>query len=172
MNNYKPKQVMGSTFQKLRNEVDGNIFGAWDPEKFQVEDSAFGFIKMENGATIYLESSWALNVSKSKEAKCTLCGTKAGAEMFGEAYLGSGSTGVRVSSAEAGELIDTETVPGGAVAFFDGVEMNDAAEEAKQWLEAILYDRQPVVLPEQAFAVTQILEAIYESAKTGKVIEF
>jgi hypothetical protein len=29
-----------------------------------------------------------------------------------------------------------------------------------------------VVKPEQAFVVTQILEAIYESAKTGKAVYF
>lgn len=172
MNNYKPKQVLGSTFQKLKDKVDGNIFGPWKPEEYDVEDSAFGLIKMENGATIFLEASWVLNVAKSKEAKCTLCGTEAGAEMFGEAYLGNGSTGIRVSSAKDGELVDTETIPGGAVAYFDGVALNDASIEAKQWFEAILFNRQPVVLPEQAYTVTQILEAIYESSRTGKLIEF
>lgn len=171
MDNYKPRQVMGSTFQKLKDKVDGNIFGPWNPEEYDVEDSAFGFIKMENGATIFLESAWALNVPETKEAKCTLCGTEGGAEMFGEAFLGSGSTGIRISSAKHGELVDTETIPGGAVAFFDGVEMTDATAEAKQWLEAILYDREPLVKPEQAFVVTQILEAIYQSAESGKVIE-
>ena len=39
----------------------GNAWGDWDPKEFTVEDSAFGFITMENGATIVLESSWALN---------------------------------------------------------------------------------------------------------------
>ena len=51
--------------------------GDWDPEKFTVEDSAFGFVVMENGTTIILESSWALNTLDVGEAKTTLCGTKA-----------------------------------------------------------------------------------------------
>ncbi len=172
MNNYKPKQVLGSTYQKLRDQVDGNLFGPWKPEEYMVEDSAFGFIKMENGASIFLEASWILNTAESKEAKTTLHGTLAGAEMFGNSYLGTGNAGIRVSTAKDGELIDTETIPGGAVAYFDGVALNDASIEAKQWFEAILYDREPVVLPEQAFVVTQILEAIYESSRTGKIIEF
>ena len=37
---------------------------------------------------------------------------------------------------------------------------------------AILTDTDPCVLPEQALCVTKILEAIYESAKTGKAVYF
>ena len=33
-------------------------------------------------------------------------------------------------------------------------------------------DTDPVVLPEQALVVTQILEAIYTSAKTGQPVYF
>jgi hypothetical protein len=47
-----------------------------------VEDSAFGFVVMESGATILLGSSWALNTLEIKEASAALCGTKAGADMF------------------------------------------------------------------------------------------
>ncbi len=38
-------------------------------------------ITMENGASIMLESSWALNSLEVDEAKVTLCGTKGGADM-------------------------------------------------------------------------------------------
>ena len=47
----------------------------------QVEDSAFGFIVMENGATIMLESSWALNTLLDGEGRTILCGTEGGADM-------------------------------------------------------------------------------------------
>ena len=84
MDNYKPVSVSGSVFYKLghlEEAAESNIFGPWDPKTYEVEDSAFGFIKMENGATIYLESSWALNMLGAKEAATTLCGTKAGCEI-------------------------------------------------------------------------------------------
>ena len=69
MNNYKPKYCVGTTFHKLNNDTQtGNAWGDWDPEKFTVEDSAFGFIVMENGATIVLESAWALNTLDVREA--------------------------------------------------------------------------------------------------------
>ena len=82
MNNYKPKMVVGNVYHKLANDTEtGNAWGDWDPEKFTVEDSAFGFITMEDGATIELEASWALNTLEVEEATTTLCGTKAGADM-------------------------------------------------------------------------------------------
>ena len=44
--------------------------------------------------------------------------------------------------------------------------------EARQWINAVINDKNPCVLPEQAFCVTQILEGIYESAKTGDIYRF
>src|SRR5699024_5264727 len=82
MDNYEPKSDMGSTCHKVgKKEHAANAWGPWDPEKFTVEDSAFGFIKMTNGATIILESSWALNSLDVDEAKCSLSGTNGGADM-------------------------------------------------------------------------------------------
>lgn len=53
---------MGNIYHKLGKKKNAvNAWRSWDPENFTVEDSAFGFITMENGATITLESSWALN---------------------------------------------------------------------------------------------------------------
>ena len=41
-----------------------------------------------------------------------------------------------------------------------------------QWINALRTNTDPCVLPEQALCVTRILEAIYESAKTGKPVYF
>lgn len=165
MNNYKPKSVMGTTYHKLgQMENAANAWGPWDPEKFTVEDSAFGFITMENGATIVLESSWALNTLEVDEAKCSLSGTKAGADM---------KAGLRINGDDNGVLYTKEMeLQAGGVAFFDGNEVNDAELEARLWVDCILNDKEPVVKPEEAYVVTQILEAIYESARTGKAVYF
>ncbi|QWU13558.1 Predicted dehydrogenase [Paenibacillus sophorae] len=165
MDNYKPRSVTGSVFHKLgHRENAANAFGPWDPEKFKVEDSAFGFITMENGATIALESSWALNVAEYGEAKTLLCGTEAGADM---------TDGLRINGERSGRLYETniELTPGG-VAFYSGDEESEADREARLWLEAVALDKEPLVKPEQAFVVTQILEAIYESARTGRTVYF
>lgn len=84
LNNYDVKYVVGNAYHKLSSKENAaNAWGPWDPKKFTVEDSAFGFITMKNGATIALESSWALNTLDVDEAKCTLCGTEGGADMKG-----------------------------------------------------------------------------------------
>ncbi|WP_339272083.1 Gfo/Idh/MocA family oxidoreductase [Paenibacillus sp. FSL K6-1330] len=165
MDNYKPKSVLGSTFHKLgQRENAANAFGPWDPKEFKVEDSAFGFITMENGATIILESSWALNVVETGEAKAVLAGTEGGADM---------KDGLRINGEKMSRLYETKVdLNAGGVAFYSGSKENDADREARMWLEAIVEDKDPVVKPEQAFVVTQILEAIYESAKTGKAVYF
>ena len=83
MNNYKPKYCVGTAYHALNKQTDqGNDWGKWDPEKFTVEDCAFGFVVMENGATITLESSWAINMLDTREAITTICGTNAGADML------------------------------------------------------------------------------------------
>jgi len=163
MDNYKPKAVMGTTYHKLgHKENAANAFGPWDPAKFTVEDSAFGFITMENGATIVLESSWALNTLEVDEAKVSLSGTEAGADM---------KDGLRINGEDNSKLYTTKVDLGpGGVAFYDGSVETDADLEARLWIESIINDTEPLVKPEQAFVVTQILEAIYESARTGKAV--
>lgn len=171
MNNYKPVSVNGSVFYKLGHlpqAVEGNLFGPWDPETYEVEDSAFGFIKMENGSTIYLEASWALNVLESREASTTLCGTLAGAEIrSGMSYP---KDELIINRGHKGLLTEERLTPGGNVAYFGGTSGEPGYLEAKQWLDAIINDTEPLVNPEQAFVVTQILDAIYKSAETGKEV--
>lgn len=163
MDNYKPKTVMGTTYHKLNDQTNtANAWGDWDPELFTVEDSAFGFIVMENGATIILESSWALNTLDVGEAKTTLCGTKAGADM---------RDGVRINGVELGKMYTKQPDLGaGGVAFYDGSTERPQDKEIRTWIEAVINDTEPVVKAEQALVVTEILEAIYESAKTGKAV--
>ncbi|MGZ4159511.1 MAG: hypothetical protein ACXVNF_01755, partial [Neobacillus sp.] len=61
---------------------------------------------------------------------------------------------------------------GGGIAYFDSGSEDPGVKEARQWLECIINDTEPLVKPEQAYVVTQILEAIYTSAKLGKTVEF
>lgn len=173
MNNYEPVSVMGSVFEKLghlEEATKGNMFGAWDPKAYEVEDSAFGFVKMANGATVFLESSWAINMKESREACTTLCGTKAGAEVTG----GMSQEGHELifNKTTHGKLTEETLSPGGTIAFFEGKSDKEEDLECEEWLNAIIHDTEPVVKPEQAFVVTKILDAIYQSAATGKEIKF
>ena len=165
MDNYEPRSVTGSVYRKLADRKDSaNAWGSWDPEKFTVEDSAFGYIQMKNGATIFLESSWALNTLDEGEAISTLCGTKGGADF---------RDGLRLNGeAFSRKFVTKPDLAAGGVAFYEGKSMTPEIVEADQWLDAILHDTQPLVLPRQALVVTEILDAIYRSAKTGQPVQF
>ena len=166
LDNYKPKYCVGTTYHALNDQTDqGNAWGPWDPAKFTVEDSAFGFIVMENGATINLEASWALNTLDVREAVTSFCGTKAGADMV---------DGVRINGVRQNlQYVMKPDMNAKGAAFFDGVKGESPADrEARLWIDAVVNDKAPFVLPEQAIVVTRILEGIYNSAKTGDIFRF
>jgi predicted dehydrogenase len=171
MNNYEPHSVLGQSFRKLKDYPEGNAFGPWDPAKFETEDSAFGLIKMKNGTTIFLEAAWALNTLDQKEAQVTLCGTKAGAEMFGAAYRNEGYT--VINKVAHGILVDTRPSEGGGIFGFPGIGLGEPQDlEARQWIDAIKNNADPLVKPAEALVVTRILEGIYESAAKNEAVYF
>ncbi|MEY4480810.1 MAG: hypothetical protein RLZZ267_1488 [Bacillota bacterium] len=165
MDNYEPKMVVGKTYRKLaQNKDSANAWGPWDPEKFKVEDSAFAMIVMKNGATVMLKSSWALNYVDAEEAKCILSGTQGGADM---------KNGLRINGEKYGTLFTNHVMTElKGVAFYEGGEVNPADVEMRNWIDDILLDREPVVTPKQALVVSEILEAVYESERTGQPIFF
>jgi len=78
-----------------------------------------------------------------------------------------------LNKVELNRMVDTTVnTAAGGVAFYDGIANTPAELEARQWIEAIVNDTDPCVLPQQAYVVSQILEAIYESSKTGKPVFF
>ncbi len=176
MDNYQPKSVMGKSFEKLGTLLEpgnqGNMMGTWDNKTYEVEDSAFGFITMENGAVIYIEAAWALNTLDIGEAQTFLSGTKAGADMLGEGRQG----GLRINTVVADKTAiltpDVGTPTG--VAFFPGAAQPAQNVEADIWLSAVAAEdpSKLIVKPEQAFVVTKILDAIYKSSATGQLITF
>ena len=167
MDNYRPASVMGRTFRKLadNDKNTGNAWGDWDASKFTVEDAAFGFVTMENGALINVESSWALNLIDAREACFALCGTKGGIDTF---------DGVRINTVKYGrQTIERPNLSAGGAAYFRGIEGDHDVVDMRQWIDAVEGKTEhPCVLPEQALCVTQILEGIYRSAKTGELVKF
>lgn len=167
MNNYKPRMVVGTKYKKVEHADQGNPWGGWGPdENTTLEDAAFGFIVMENGATITLDATWALNTNEPiPEGSCNLCGSKAGATIRPQQVV--------INKVEFNRQVETKPNLGtGGVAFYDGKGETPQITEQKRWLDAIENDTDPVVLPEQACVVSEILEAIYTSAKTGEPVYF
>lgn len=165
MNNYEPKVVLGTAYHKLsQRENAANAWGPWDPKQFTVEDSAFGMITMKNGATVILESSWALNIRQSGEAKVTLCGTEGGADMWDGLFING--------EKHSRQYVEEIQLDAGGVAFYEGKQEDNIDVEMRAWYDSILKGTPLVVTPKQALVVSEILEAIYESARTGRAVSF
>ena len=82
--------------------------------------------------------------------------------------------GLTIISDKNGKYYDSKpNFDDGNVAFVPGmVVLSPEEKEARNVYDAILYGKELRVKPEQALVVTQILEAIYESGKTGKPVIF
>ncbi len=175
MENYEPAAVTGVTFEKLGKTLkpfeQGNGMGPWDPDTFEVEDAAFAFVTMKNGALITIDASWILNHTEERCASTYLCGTKAGAELTGVGGLNNKKLYLNKIMGGKQVKIEANTAEGG-VDYFPGQQVKNADVECKVWLDAIEGKGELVVKPEQAFTVTKILDAVYESARTGKQIVF
>lgn len=165
MDNYSPKYAVGTTYHKLNKDRNtANAWGDWDVDQFTVEDSAFGFVVMENGATIMLSASWALNTLDVEEGTTTLSGTKGGADFH---------DGLRINGVRHGrQYVEKPDLKAGSVAFYEGNSADPQVIEQQVFHNAIRGKGNLTVLPEQAIVVTRILEAIYKSAASGKPYYF
>ena len=166
MNNYEPAMVVGKTHKKLEHPEAANPWGDKGVSTTPLEEAACAMIVMKNGATIMLETSWALNIAEPiEEGSCTLCGSKAGLSIKNGSLV--------INKVEYGRMdvtnVDTKA---GSVAFYEGVKETPVITEARNWINAVINDADPVVLPRQACVVSEILEAIYTSSKTGKPVYF
>ncbi len=166
MNNYEPEMVIGKTHKRLEHPEAGNIWGDNGVSTTPLEEAACAFIRMKNGATIMLETSWALNTAEPvAEGSCILCGSREGLQIKNDDLL--------LNKVEFDRLTETRVnTKAGGVNFYSGSQGTPAEVEAANWIKCIVEDTAPVVLPEQALVVSKILEAIYTSSKTGEPVYF
>ena len=178
MNNYEPLYVVGTAFEKLGRLLDAEHQGqtrrdmtpdTWNHETYDVEDLAVGQIKMKNGAVIDLKASWALNMAEDAgafgDARVKLCGTKGGLDTH---------TGVvRLNHVVAGQPAMT-TIGRKVDAYIPGFTGGKppVSLEHQIFVEALLGKRDLFVTADQAYVVTKILDAIYESSRTNKPVYF
>lgn len=150
----KPTWVMGSTYDPIAREA-----AAESGKAFDVEDLAAGFIRFHNGATLVLEASWAANIGEAELMETRLLGTQAGLlqHNLGEGY----EFDAHIFFERDGAQFDQRLHPTGAVGLSA---MHDYAQ-------AILTDQPHPAPGEEGLVVMQILDAIYQSARSGAPVK-
>ena len=157
----KPVSAYGFTFDKLgygRAEGGQSWIGSESgiDFKYNVEDFAGAIIKFDNGLTMSLESSFNLNI-KNDVGNIELFGTKSGCKL---------DPSVELFSDMAGMLVDIK--PFGSTALnFNGLFEN----EIGHFIDCVKGEKQCISPAEDGVVLMQMIDAIYESARTGKVVE-
>ncbi|WP_168120591.1 Gfo/Idh/MocA family oxidoreductase [Paenibacillus sp. HB172176] len=158
MGNPKPVSVYGSTYAAFGPERKG--IGTWGRPNwdgiYDVEDLATAMIKMEDGSSLTLEVSWAVHMDTENAPFVHLMGTEGGAS-----YRGA-----------AGKLL-TEKFDRPLETPLSKPE-NDEGERtrlSRHFLESIRDGKQPITSALTGFTNNLILDAIYESSRTGNEVK-
>ena len=158
LGNPKPVSVYGATFQKLFDRPDvkdkrGYIASSAREEDIcDVEDLASAMIRYDNGAVVTVEASFSLNIKKPV-GRIDLFGTKAGAKLEPELEMYTDLNGYM-----ADVTFDSPTSLS-----FDGL----FANEVNHFVDCVRTGCTCISPAEDGVAMMDILDAIYESARSG-----
>lgn len=167
MNSPRPMEVMGTSYSHFKHLVP-------DDMKYDVDDATFAQIRLENGATIILETTWALNLPSDKYIK--IAGTKAGATLnpftlYTEGFFGSVLSFFKSVGATFNSFIFYRKEDGKEVDKpFDAPLINGFDEVVKHFVECIMERKEPISSAEQGVMLMQMLDGIYESAEKGQSV--
>jgi predicted dehydrogenase len=153
MGHPKPVSVTAISVCKFgKNEECVGLFGQWDRSTFTVEDFGAGFIRFDDGRALLLEASWALNIKPEAIHQISLMGDKGGADI----------QPLTIYTERNGSLLDVTPI----------VQKNEPfTEEIAGFVNAVANDT-PVPIPcEDGLLASRILDAIYLSAETGRVVD-
>ncbi len=150
----KPTWVMGSAYNHIATAKAKK-----EGKKFDVEDMAVGLVKFENGATLEIEASWAANIKEKEHMSTRLLGTKAGLlqHNVNETY-----------EWEAEFFLEREGCQ------YD-MKLHPPVPQANcsmhHFVESIIAGKPNIATAEEGIIVMELLDAIYESAATGRPVE-
>lgn len=153
MGHPRPVAASGVTYQKLgtRSDIVG-FMGQWDYKNFTVEDFASALIRLDNGATIVLEASFAANL-KEDVFNTTLVGTEGGATAYPLTV---------VQERHQSVFHYEPRIPNSNI--------NTHHAEMKAFVECVRDSREPLVTGEHGLMVAQIMDAIYKSSELGREV--
>jgi predicted dehydrogenase len=158
MGNPKPVSVYGATYAEFGPHKRG--IGTWGKPDwngvYDVEDLATALIKMDNGSTLTLEVSWAVHMDTDNTPFIHLMGSEGGAS-----YRGPKG---KLLTEKFDRPTETEL----------SKPDNDEGERlrlSRHFLECIREGKQPITSALSGFTNNLVLDAIYESSRTGNEVK-
>ncbi len=154
LGNPKPVQVIGQTYNALSKTPEQvNEWGTFNHETFDVDDHVTAYIKFDNGATMLFETSWSANIKEDSEG-VSISGETGGIDLFP----------FELNQSKHGMLFNSQAN------WLPGVD-DPGLNQVTNFVEACLGQSELIVKPEEAMQVSSIMDAIYESSETNKVVQ-
>ncbi|GAQ24947.1 Gfo/Idh/MocA family protein [Tepidanaerobacter syntrophicus] len=150
----EPDYVAAGAHQRIGNRSGVGLMGSWDPAKFTVEDSLFGFIRFKNGATLNLETSFALNMKEESIMNVHIFGEKAGASAFP----------LEVFSETDTALTNME--------FPYLQEIDKRYESIADFINSCVYGKKPLYKAEESLIIQKIIDIMYKSSETSQPLKW
>ena len=156
--NPKPVSVYGATFTKLYNrpgikaKIDYAVSTKKQQDPHDVEDMATALIRFDNGLVLSVEASFSLNIEKDR-GDIELFGTKAGAKL---------DPNVRIFTDMNSYMVNMDFAQSTGLSF-DGL----FKREMDHFVDCVLNGTTPRAPACDGVEMMKILDAVYESAKTG-----
>jgi predicted dehydrogenase len=152
MGNPKPVAVMGATYANFGKRTDlATPGGMWDAERFNVDDMGVAMVRFATGATLILKASWDGHIEDS-HAEVRVLGTHGGAVM----------SPLKIFKDMQGTMVNI--IPSGLA------KVETHTEEITHFIAVVRGETECMVKPEQVLDVQAILDAIYQSAETGREV--
>ncbi len=149
----KPVSVSGVAYRKFEHCVPAGV-------KYDVDDASMALIKFANGASLFLEASWAWNLPGT--ATKLVAGTKGGIQI--EPF--------RVFTEKKGVVLDETLGESSIPAGYGAAPSNPFAGEIAHFCDVLRGKTKLIATPEQGIQLMQMLRGVYESAETGREIRF
>ncbi len=119
---------------------------------FDVEDFSTALLKLKSGRTVVMEVGWAAQTAvDSRENGLDLYGTMAGLSLYPARLYRGGPNGHETIQLSLPKVPHSE-------------------DRIHHFVSCVLEGRKPLVSLEESLKIQQILDAIYESARTGKEV--
>jgi predicted dehydrogenase len=128
--------------------------------EMDVDDFSVAFIRFENGATLEMEISWASHHDTDENRLLQLYGTEGGARRYLVDYAG-GPQDLSIYRRRHGALTEEHvTSP------------PESTNVQADFIESIRTGKAPLCTAEHGLVTMKILDALYESSRTGREVAF